>query len=78
MTATTLAKLPVGASARVTDVRGEAVLEQRLLEMGLIPGTTVTLVRIAPLGDPMEFRVLGYSLSLRRNEAAAVAIEVLP
>lgn len=75
---TTLAKLPVGASARVTDVKADPVLEQRLLEMGLIPGCTVTLVRIAPLGDPMEFRVLGYSLSLRKSEAAAVAIEVLP
>lgn len=75
---TTLAKLPVGASARVTDVKGDPVLEQRLLEMGLIPGTTVTLVRIAPLGDPMEFRVMGYSLSLRKSEAAAVSIEVLP
>ncbi len=78
MTATTLAKLPVGASARVTDVKADPVLEQRLLEMGLIPGASVTLIRIAPLGDPMEFRVMGYSLSLRRNEAAAVAIEVLP
>jgi Fe2+ transport system protein FeoA len=58
------------------DVAGDPALQQRLLEMGVLPGTEVTVVRFAPLGDPIEVKVLGYSLSLRRSEAALVQVEV--
>lgn len=73
--ALTLAQLKPGNSARVVDVAGDSALQQRILEMGILPGTQVRLVRIAPLGDPMEFVVLGYHLSLRKSEAACVTVE---
>lgn len=73
---TTLADLSVGASARVINVTGQAALEQRILEMGVLPGVQVKVVRQAPLGDPIEIRVMGYSLSLRRSEAACIEVEV--
>ncbi|MBX3474548.1 MAG: ferrous iron transport protein A [Planctomycetes bacterium] len=73
----TLAQLRPGQNARVTDVQGDAQLQQRILEMGILPGVEIRLVRVAPLGDPMEFSVLGYNLSLRKSEAACVTVEAL-
>ncbi|KAA0210685.1 ferrous iron transport protein A [bacterium] len=75
MAPTTLSSLGVGRKARILEVGGEAALLQRLLEFGLLPGVVVKLVRVAPLGDPVEIEVLGYSLSLRKSEAAHVQIE---
>lgn len=71
----TLAQLRPGQKARVADVQGDATLQQRILEMGILPGVEVKLIRVAPLGDPMEFSVLGYNLSLRKSEAACVIVE---
>ena len=73
--ARTLAQLKPGQSARVADVTGEASLQQRILEMGILPGVEVRLIRVAPLGDPMEFELIGYRLSLRKSEAACVSVE---
>jgi Fe2+ transport system protein FeoA len=73
--ARTLAQLKPGDSAKVIDVGGEGSLQQRILEMGILPGVDVRLVRVAPLGDPMEFEVIGYRLSLRKTEAACVTVE---
>lgn len=78
MTPTVLSTLGVGRKARVLDVGGDAQLQQRLLEFGILPGVEVRLVRVAPLGDPIEIEVLGYNLSLRKSEAAHVHIEALP
>jgi Fe2+ transport system protein FeoA len=75
--AQTLAQLKPGQSAHVTDVQGDPALQQRILEMGILPGAQVKLIRVAPLGDPMEFSVLGYNLSLRKSEAACVTVEVV-
>lgn len=72
---TTLAQLVPGASGRVLDVTGDNALQQRILEMGILPGVEVSVVRVAPLGDPMEVRVMGYHLSLRKSEAACVVVE---
>lgn len=77
MAPTQLSNLKTGGRARVIDVGGDSALQQRLLEFGLLPGVEVRLVRVAPMGDPLEIEVLGYNLSLRRNEAAHVSIEVL-
>ncbi len=66
----TLADLPIGRSATVTKLSCERRIACRLMEMGLLPGTRVEMVRVAPLGDPIEVRLRGYSLSLRRQEAA--------
>jgi ferrous iron transport protein A len=70
-----LSDLAVGASAVVRGYpkAGEAFL--RLREMGVLPGTTVTLVRTAPLGDPIEIKVRGYHLTLRRSEAEHITVE---
>ena len=70
----TLDRLPLGASGRVVAVTGETAVRRRLLEMGLCAGVEVGAVRRAPLGDPVEFVVRGYHLSLRRDQAAQVLI----
>lgn len=74
----TLADLVAGAAATVVRVEGDDRVRRRLLEMGLTTGTTVRLVRRAPLGDPLLFLVRGYQLSLRRSQAALVTVSVPP
>jgi len=69
-----LQELTVGSTGQVADIAGEDTTSLRLLEMGLTPGVAVTVVGTAPLGDPLELELRGYRLSLRRNEAARVAI----
>lgn len=73
-----LSDLKSGQSAVVRGLPTDELLAMRLREMGLLLGTTVTFVRSAPLGDPMEFRLRGFELSIRRTEAARVAVELLP
>ena len=70
----TLAQLEIGQSARITAVGGEGALRQHFLDMGLIPGAEVTLVKFAPMGDPMELRIHGYELTLRLADAAKIDI----
>ena len=70
-----LADLPVGASAILREYPRAGTTFLRLRELGLLPGVTVKLVRAAPLGDPLEIRVRGCSLTLRRAEAAHVLVE---
>ncbi|CAN5482777.1 MAG: FeoA family protein [Pyrinomonadaceae bacterium] len=72
----TLSKLPAGVNATVTAVNGEGVISKRLMEMGMVPGVTVRLVKDAPFGDPIEIRILGSSLAIRRNEADSVEVEL--
>ena len=71
----TLDNLRVGESARVTAVGGQGALRQHILDMGVIPGSVVTLTKLAPLGDPMELKIHGYALSLRKADAAGIEIE---
>jgi Fe2+ transport system protein FeoA len=70
-----LTELAPGQSGRIQRIEGEPATRQRLQEMGLIRGTTVQFVRVAPLGDPIEIRVRGYHLSLRRQDAASIRVE---
>ena len=70
-----LADLAVGDRARVLRVSGDDEIALRLMEMGLTPGVDVELLGTAPLGDPLEFEVRGYHLSVRRSEAVRVEIE---
>lgn len=70
----TLKELEIGKSAVVAEVGGEGALRQHFLDMGLIPGSEITLVKFAPLGDPLEVKVQGYSLSLRLAEAEKISI----
>ena len=70
----TLKELPVGSSAVITAVGGEGVLRLRLLDMGLIPKTRITVVKIAPMGDPIEVRLRGYELTLRMDDADKIEV----
>ena len=69
-----LSQLRLGQAAEVVDVLGEDALACRLMEMGLTPGVHVRLVGVSPWGDPLEFQIRGYRLSLRRQEAERVCI----
>ncbi len=71
----TLKELPVGKKATITAVGGEGALRQHFLDMGVIPNTDIVLVKYAPLGDPMEFMVHGYELTLRIADAQKIEIE---
>lgn len=70
----TLKELKIGQSARVDAVGGEGALRQHFLDMGVIPGAEVTVVKFAPMGDPMELRIHGYELTLRLDDAAQIEI----
>ena len=69
-----LAALPLGQAATVTSVAGTRAARRRLLEMGLVPGTSIRVVTIAPLGDPLRIEVRGGQWSIRRAEAACIAV----
>ena len=70
-----LNELKIGKSARILTVGGEGALRQHFLDMGVIPGAEVTLIKLAPMGDPMELRIHGYELTLRLDEASNIGVE---
>ncbi len=70
----TLANLEIGAVAKVKNVTGNSAVSRRLMEMGIIPGVSIKIIKTAPFGDPIEIRVRGYNLAMRRNEAEAIEI----
>lgn len=70
----TLDELPIGKSALITNVGGEGALRCRFLDMGLIPKTKVEVRKVAPMGDPIEIRLRGYELTIRRDDAAKIEI----
>jgi ferrous iron transport protein A len=69
-----LAEIPLGRAVTVTGVDGPRAFRRRLLEMGLVPGTEVRVVTVAPLGDPLRIEVRGGQWSIRRNEAAHITV----
>lgn len=71
----TLDSLKPGEQTVVQSLDGDPEAGARLMEMGLLPGTPIEVVRFAPLGDPIEITLRGYHLSLRRAEAAAIVVE---
>ena len=73
---TTLNKLTSGQQGVVVGVTGDGKIRRRLFDMGITPGATVLLRKVAPLGDPIEVTLRGYELSLRKSEAANVTVEV--
>ena len=73
----TLDQLRVGDRATIVDISGEDGVAIRLLEMGLTEGEEIEVIGFAPLGDPIEFQVRGYRLSLRANEARRLQVERL-
>lgn len=72
----TLDKLPIGQKAKITSVGGEGNLRCHLLDMGLIPRTEVTVRKVAPLGDPLELYLRGYTMTLRKEDAARIEVSL--
>lgn len=72
----TLDELPIGKEALIKSVGGEGALRCRLLDMGLIPKTKVMVRKVAPMGDPIEIRIRGYELTIRKDDARK--IELIP
>lgn len=73
----TLDRLKPGDQAVIRTVGGEGTLRCRLLDMGLIPRTKVKLQKVAPMGDPIEIHVRGYELTLRKEDAQKIEVEVV-
>ncbi|MBR0139520.1 MAG: FeoA domain-containing protein, partial [Firmicutes bacterium] len=73
----TLKDMAFGSSARIVRVGGEGALRQHFLDMGVIPGAELTLIKSAPMGDPIEVRIHGYQLTLRLDDAAKIEVEQL-
>jgi ferrous iron transport protein A len=73
-----LAMLKPGEKGRISAIGAIGPLKRRLMDMGVLVGEEVKVVKVAPLGDPLEVKVKGYSLSLRKKEAQGIAVEVLP
>ena len=71
-----LTSCPIGAAAAVAEIKVSSAGKSRLMEMGLLVGTRVELVRFAPLGDPVEIKVRGYNLTLRRHEAEQILVHL--
>ena len=71
----TLDKLAIGKQAVITAVGGEGELRCRLLDMGLIPKTKVIVAKTAPMGDPLELRLRGYELTLRKDDAKNITVQ---
>ena len=71
---TTLANLSIGAEAKVVTVAGKTAVSRRLMEMGVVPGVAVKVIKTAPFGDPIQIRVRGYSLAMRRSEAETIEV----
>ena len=70
----TLDQLPLGREATILHVGGEGALRCRLLDMGLIPGTRVTVRKVAPMGDPIELFLRGYTLTIRLEDARKIDV----
>lgn len=70
----TVENLSPGSTAIITGISGDPMIRRRLMEMGVLPGSPLTLIRWAPMGDPAECQIRGYKLSLRRSEAALITV----
>lgn len=72
---TTLKDMPVGSSCTVKALAGAGAVKRRIMDMGITKGAKVKVVKVAPLGDPLELNVRGYELSIRKDEAEKVEVE---
>lgn len=71
-----LNELNCGEKGRIVKISGTGSIRRRLLDMGLVSGSDIEMERVAPLGDPIEIKIKGYKLALRRQEAASIQVEV--
>ncbi|MDI1471851.1 MAG: FeoA family protein [Thermodesulfovibrio sp.] len=72
-----LSELKKGQKAKITSINSKGPIKRRLMDMGVLPGETVEVEKIAPLGDPIDIVVKGYHLSLRKSEAEQINVEVI-
>ena len=70
-----LKEMKPGEKGKVVKVSGEGSIHRRILDMGVVPGTKIKMERVAPLGDPIEVKIKGYHLSLRKEEASNILVE---
>ncbi|ABE51733.1 FeoA family protein [Methanococcoides burtonii] len=77
MNETTLNLLEPGSKAKVIQITGRGSARRRILDMGMVPGAEIEVIRKAPMGDPLEFLVKGYNLSLRKAEAELIVVQPL-
>ena len=70
-----LNKVKIGSSAKVIKLHGEGATKRRIMDMGITNGTEVNVVKVAPLGDPIELSVRGYQLSIRKSDAEMIEVE---
>ena len=73
----TIGSLRPGDKARVLSIGTQGALRRRILDMGITPSVVVQLIKVAPLGDPLELTVRGYQLSLRKQEASLIEVEII-
>lgn len=71
----TLDKLPIGHYGSIFETNGEGNIRLRLLDMGLIPGTTIKVEKTAPLGDPIQIKLRGYELTIRKDDASCILVK---
>ena len=71
----TLNEIPIGGVCTVTKLNGTGKLRRRIMDMGITKGVEIKVVKIAPLGDPMELNVRGYELSIRKSEAESIEVQ---
>ena len=71
----TLAQLTIGEESNVISIAGDSAITKRLMEMGVVPGVSVRVVKTAPFGCPMQIKVRGYNLAIRRSEASSIKIQ---
>jgi ferrous iron transport protein A len=71
----TLAQLPIGEEGKVLSVEGNNPVSKRLMEMGVLPGVSVKVIKTAPFGGPLEVRVRGYHLAMRASEAEKIQVK---
>ena len=77
MAVITLDKLVPGESGRIRKISGKGAVRRRLVDMGLTSGIVIDMVKVSPLGDPVEYRLRGYHLSLRKSEAKTIEVELI-
>ena len=70
----TLKNVKIGETANVVKIHGDGVLKQRIMDMGITPGASIFVRKLAPVGDPMEVTVRGYELSLRKKDAEIIEV----
>lgn len=71
----TLKQVPIGETVTIVRLHGEGAIKRRIMDMGLTKGTSVTVRKVAPLGDPLELTVRGYELSLRKSDADLIEVQ---